>query len=104
ANFDFVSIRRTSQQLRLSSEAAQRFGRGLDSELTLPALLRASRLMEDLGGGIRRADIADTYPRPPRPKTLNLQVSEVKRLLGMDLSPDEIVRILSLLAFACTTH
>ena len=28
ANFNFVNIRRTSQQLRLHSEAAQRFGRG----------------------------------------------------------------------------
>ena len=37
--------------LRLSSEAAQRFGRGMDSELTLPALLRASRLMEEVSGG-----------------------------------------------------
>jgi phenylalanyl-tRNA synthetase beta chain len=104
AHFDFVSIRRTSQQLRLASEAAQRFGRGLDPELALSALLRASGLMAELGGGARHADIADTYPRPPSPKTLRLQVSEVKRLLGMDLSPDEIVRILSSLAFTCTTH
>ena len=102
AHFDFVSIRRTSQQLRLSSEAAQRFGRGLDSELTLPALLRASRLMQELGGGACRADIADTYPRPPRPKTLRLQAAEVKRILGMELSQDDIVRILSSLEFACT--
>ena len=41
ANFSSISIRRTSQRLRLSSEAAQRFGRGVDSALTLPALARA---------------------------------------------------------------
>ncbi|HEY5867984.1 MAG TPA: phenylalanine--tRNA ligase subunit beta, partial [Candidatus Tectomicrobia bacterium] len=51
ANFSSISIRRTSQALRLASEAAQRFGRGVDSALTLPTLVRASRLMEELGGG-----------------------------------------------------
>jgi phenylalanyl-tRNA synthetase beta chain len=66
ANFYSISIRRTSQALRLASEAAQRFGRGVDSTLTLPALVRASGLMEELGGGTMHAEIADTYPRPPR--------------------------------------
>ena len=56
ANFYSISIRRTSQALRLASEAAQRFGRGVDSALTLPALVRASRLMEELGGGTMHAD------------------------------------------------
>jgi phenylalanyl-tRNA synthetase beta chain len=102
ANFDFVSIRRTSQRLRLSSEAAQRFGRGLDSELTLPALLYASRLMEELGGGTLQAEIADTYPLPPHPKTLMLQSTEVKRLLGIDISVDEIASILTALECTCT--
>jgi phenylalanyl-tRNA synthetase beta chain len=102
ANFDFVSIRRTSQRLRLSSEAAQRFGRGLDSELTLPALLYASRLMEELGGGTIKAEIADTYPLPPSAKTLVLQSADVKRLLGIDISVDEIARILTALDCTCT--
>jgi phenylalanyl-tRNA synthetase beta chain len=104
ANFDFVSIRRTSQHLRLSSEAAQRFGRGIDSELTLPALLRASRLMEEVGGGTLQAEIADTYPLQPRPKTITLRPSEVTRTLGLDFPLDEIVRILASLEFICTTR
>lgn len=104
ANFDFVSIRRTSQQLRLTSEAGQRFGRGLDSELTLPALLRAGRLMAELGGGTLHAEIADTYPRPPSPKTIALRPSEAKRILGIDFSLEEIRHILAALECTCTTH
>jgi hypothetical protein len=69
ANFSSISIRRTLQALRLASEAAQRFGRGVDSALTLPALVRASRLMEALGGGTMHAEMADTYPQPPRPRS-----------------------------------
>jgi phenylalanyl-tRNA synthetase beta chain len=102
ANFDFVSIRRTSQRLRLASEAGQRFGRGVDSALTLPTLLRASRLMETLGGGKLHPEIADTYPRQPRPKTIALHAAEVKRILGMDFNLDEIVRILAALEYTCT--
>lgn len=104
ANFNFVNIRRTSQQLRLHSEAAQRFGRGVDPDLTISALLRASRLMETVGGGVLHPDIADTYPAPPSPKTITLRAAEVTRILGMAFSPDDMTRILTSLEFGCTTH
>lgn len=104
ANFNFVNIRRTSQQLRLHSEAAQRFGRGVDSDLTIPALLRASRLMETLGGGALHPDVADTYPAPPSPKTITLRAAEVARILGMAFSPADMTRILTSLEFGCATH
>ncbi|MGQ4807783.1 Phenylalanine--tRNA ligase beta subunit [Candidatus Entotheonellaceae bacterium PAL068K] len=104
AHFDFVSIRRTSQQLRMSSEAAHRFGRGLDSELTLPALLRASRLMEEVGGGTRHPEIADTYARRPHPKTIALRLSEITRILGLEFGVDEVVRLLASLEFTCTVR
>jgi phenylalanyl-tRNA synthetase beta chain len=104
ANFSSVSIRRTSQALRLASEAAQRFGRGVDSALTLPALVRASHLMEELGGGTMHAAIADTYPQPPRPRRITLRAAAVKRMLGMDFSVETMQRILSVLAFQCTPH
>ena len=102
ANFYSISIRRTSQALRLASEAAQRFGRGVDSALTLPTLVRASRLMEELGGGTRHTAIADTYPQPPRPRQITLRATEVRRTLGMDFSVETMQRILSALAFQCT--
>src|SRR5262247_454878 len=102
ANFYSISIRRTSQVLRLASEAAQRFGRGVDSTLTLPALVRASRLMEELGGGTMHAEIADTYPQPPRARHITLRAAEVKRILGMDFRVETMQQILSALAFQCT--
>ena len=104
ANFNFVNIRRTSQQLRLHSEAAQRFGRGVDPDLTIVALLRASRLMEAVGGGTLHPEIADTYPAPPSPKTITLRAGEVTRILGMAFSPADMTRILTSLEFGCTTH
>jgi len=102
ANFSSISLRRTAQVLRLASEAAQRFGRGVDRALTLPALVRASRLMEEVGGGTMHAEIADTYPQPLRPRRITLRTAEVKRLLGMDFGLETMQRILSALDFQCT--
>ena len=104
ANFDFLSIRRTSQQLRLFSEAGQRFGRGLDPELTPLGLLRASRLMERLGGGALHGDIADAYPNRPEAKRIALPLGDVNRLLGIDIGLDETVRMLSALEFDCAVR
>ena len=102
ANFNSISIRRTSQALRLASEAAQRFGRGVDSTLTLPALVRASRLMEALAGGTMHADIADTYPQPPPARRITLRAAEVKRILGMDFRVETMQGILAALDFQGT--
>ena len=104
ANFNFVNIRRTAQQLRLHSEAAQRFGRRVDPDLTISALLRASRLMETLGGGALHPEIADTYPAPSSPKTIMLRAAEVTRILGMEFSPADMTRILTSLEFGCMTY
>ncbi|MBC7238679.1 MAG: phenylalanine--tRNA ligase subunit beta, partial [Chloroflexi bacterium] len=90
ANFDFISVRRTSAALRIPSEAAQRFGRGVDPELTLVALRRACELMRTLAGGTVAKGFADNYPRKAPKKVISFRVSEVKRLLGISLSAEEV--------------
>ena len=101
ASFDFISIRRTSGALKLPSEAASRFGRGVDPELTLVALRRASELMRELAHGTVSAGFADVYPGVPQPKVIDFQISEVERLLGIKLSATEIAAILEALGFGC---
>ena len=99
ANFDFLSIRRTSQLLKLSSEAGSRFGKRVDPELTVAALARAGQLMVELGGGAVRPVYGDIYPNPPAPKTIELDPAYVTRLLGIDVPVAEMVRILRALEF-----
>ncbi|MCS7283946.1 MAG: phenylalanine--tRNA ligase subunit beta [Anaerolineae bacterium] len=100
ANFHFLSIRRTSRLLGLSSEASQRFGRQVDPELTVPAALRAALLMAQLAGGTVVPVVGDLYPgRQPR-RVLELLPTEVTRILGVEISTEEMVRILSSLDFA----
>lgn len=99
ANFDSVSNRRTSQALKLPSEASLRFGRGIPASLTIPAVTRATELMRQLAGGVIAQGIADAYPVPQKTVTVEITPAEVERITGIALERDEIVRILESLEF-----
>lgn len=101
ANFDYISVRRTTAELKIPSEAAYRFGRGVDPELTLTALRRAVELMRELAGGTVAEGFADEYPVPPETPVIDLPVSEVHRLLGVRLGTEEVATMLGALGFGC---
>ena len=101
ANFNNISVRRTAAALHIPSEAAQRFGRGVDPELTLVGLRQAAELMRALAGGTVAEGFADAYPRPPAPKVIDFRVSEVERLLGVALTASEVAEMLTALGFTC---
>ena len=101
ANFNNISIRHTSGVLKMPSEAALRFGRGVDPELTVVALRRASELMRELAGGTVAQGFADAYPVVRVPPIIDLKVSEVKRWLGIGLTAAEVARMLTSLGFSC---
>jgi phenylalanyl-tRNA synthetase beta chain len=101
ANFHFVSIRKTTQALKLPSEASTRFGRGVPPSSAVPAAMRATELMRSLAGGTIARGVADCYPAPQVPSVVTLTTEEVKRILGMDLPRAEIERILTALEFRC---
>lgn len=104
ANFNFLSIRRTGQLLKLSSEASNRFGKRVDPELTPVALARACQLLEELAGGVTRPIYADVYPARPAPRTILLNPTYVDRILGSHIPTAEMVRILQALEFGVTPH
>jgi phenylalanyl-tRNA synthetase beta chain len=99
ANFNFLSIRRSSQLLKLSSEAGSRFGKGVDPELTVKALARAGELLAEVAGGTTRPVYADAYPGKQPPKVVELEPIYADRLLGIAVPVPEIVRILRDLEF-----
>jgi phenylalanyl-tRNA synthetase beta chain len=102
ANFDFVSIRRTMKQFNLPSEASARFSRGIHPETVKPAAERAADLMRQYAGGTIAAGLVDSYPAPRPPQVIELQMTQVHRLLGMDFPLAEAVRILRALEFEVT--
>ena len=104
ATFDGINNRRTSQTLRLHSEASHRFTRGVPASLNDRAARRAADLMQQLAGGRVIPGIVDAYPvEQPRVKVFTSH-SDVKRLLGMDLSLSEIGSALQRLDFEVEEH
>ena len=101
ANFNQAAIHRGSVNLRLSSEASLRFEKGLSRDLPVVALKRATELMLELTGGKVAKGVIDVYPGKRQVEPILLSAAEVKRLLGMEVGVNEIVRTLELLGFGC---
>ena len=99
ANFDFLNNRRTSQVLKLKTEASERFGKQVDPEGTLQAALRAAQLMVEHASGILEPIAGDLYPETKDKKSIELDPDYVGRLLGIKISSTQITEILSSLEF-----
>jgi phenylalanyl-tRNA synthetase beta chain len=99
ASFDLVSIRRTMRALDLPSEASLRFSKGIHPDLVAPVAGRTARLLSEHASGKVAPGMADTYPGKPAQQTIELRMSEVKRILGIDVPVGEITRILTALEF-----
>jgi len=99
ANFEFLNNRKTSQLLKLRTEASERFGKQLDPEATLAAALRAAQLMVDHAGGTLEPIAGDLYPEHPETVVLDLDPDYVRRVIGVELSNAEMERILTALEF-----
>src|SRR5262249_48155243 len=94
ANFDFRSIRRTMKALNLPSEASTRFSRDIHPEMVRPAVERAAGFMRELAGGTVCQGLVDAYPAPVSPQVIRLEMSQVRRLLGMEFPVAEAINIL----------
>jgi phenylalanyl-tRNA synthetase beta chain len=101
AAWNFINIRRSVKALDLPSEAAYRFSRGVHPSQALLGALRGAKLMQQVAGGTIAQGVVDYYPAPSQPVIVDLPVTEVKRLLGINLSVEEISSILESLEFQC---
>lgn len=101
ANFSQVAIRRGYAELQLQSEASIRFDKGLNRELPLPPLRRATQLLLEIAGGGAARGLIDAYPGKADPGPIAFDVEEVKRLTGLDVGSSEMTNVLGSLGFEC---
>ncbi|HEY0097688.1 MAG TPA: phenylalanine--tRNA ligase subunit beta [Pyrinomonadaceae bacterium] len=97
AHFAPASVRRTSRALGLQTEASDRFERGVDYDGQLRAQARTVALITELAGGTATGDAIDLYSQPPPPVVVPLRFSRVKELTGLDVPPQDSIRILGAL-------
>jgi phenylalanyl-tRNA synthetase beta chain len=98
AYFSPRSIRRTSKHFGLISDASQRFERGADPNITVWALNRAAGLIQSIAGGKIARGILDVYPNEIKGKEIVLRTSKVSEILGITLTKEIILDILSKLS------
>jgi phenylalanyl-tRNA synthetase beta chain len=89
AYFNPTGNRRTSKELGLETEAAFRFGRGIDYGGCLAAANRASQLIQELADGRVVEGVVDAYPTPIRPGPIRLSVRKIHQVLGTEISVKE---------------
>ena len=92
ANFNGTSIRQTALALGMRTEASGKFEKNLDAMMTVPAVQRACELVELLQCGDVMDGIIDIINYVPAPKTLELEPEKINRLLGTDISEEDMVK------------
>ncbi len=97
--FDPVCVRTTSRKLSLPSDAAFRFERIVDIEMIDWASRRTAQLITQLAGGKVAKGVVDIYPGKGTKKQATLRLSRLKKLLGIEIAAEEMVKILSRLGF-----
>lgn len=101
ANFHSINNRRTSQALKLPSEASLRFGRGIPESLTAPAATRAAELMRELAGGSVSQGMVDAYPVRQPERVVRLRPPQIERIVGIPMDAAQAQGILERLDFTC---
>lgn len=100
AYFNPSSIRRTSRELSLSTDASYRFERGIDPNGTLFAAKRTAQLISEIcGGEIVKGNI-DVYPKKIIPKEIKIRFDEIKRILGYSIDRKKVIGILKSLGLS----
>ncbi|MGF7140718.1 phenylalanine--tRNA ligase subunit beta [Roseimarinus sediminis] len=95
--FDPVYIRKTARRHGLNTDASFRFERGTDPNGVIYALKRAALLIKEVAGGSISSEIVDIYPEPAQPFEVEVSLSNVKRLIGVEIPVAQIKSILEAL-------
>lgn len=98
-NYDKHSIRKTSMNLGVRSEAAVLFEKGLDSENVINGLALGIELIEKYSNGKARKEIIDIYPNTYKEKIVKTDLTTLTRIIGIEISKQDITNYLTSLGF-----
>ena len=94
ANFNGTSIRQTALALGMRTDASGKFEKNIDPMMTMPAVQRACELVEMLQAGDVLDGIIDIINYVPQPKQLELEPEKINKLLGTNISEEDMVSYL----------
>jgi phenylalanyl-tRNA synthetase beta chain len=94
AQFDAMSVRRTSRALGLFSPSSFRFERPLDPEATEWASRRCAELILKVAGGSLHPGVIDVGGRAAERPPITLRLGQIARILGIEIDRATAARIL----------
>jgi phenylalanyl-tRNA synthetase beta chain len=97
--WDPITVRKTARRHGLHTDASHRFERGADFESTVLSCELVAKLILESGGGELIGDVVDVVSRKMDQAPIVLRLSEVRRILGGDLTGGHIFHILKKLGF-----
>jgi phenylalanyl-tRNA synthetase beta chain len=98
ANFDGVSTRKTSQALKLRTDASERFQQVISPELAGFGMQQAIDLIKTVGGG-ELAGIVDEYPSPHIQESISVSLEKINAVLGTTLQKKDVADVFERLGF-----
>lgn len=93
-------LRRTSMSLAHRTEAYALFEKNIDPEGTELATRFAIDMLVELAGGEPEDKILDIYPKPYKPKRVEVELDFITERLGVEIPETEIISILESLGFS----
>ena len=99
ATFNALNTRRTANALHLRTEASLRFEKGLNPELAMRAVRRATRLILETAGGTAAAGVSDTFPERTESNKMLFTNGNMRRVLGADFPHAQVIEVLRALGF-----
>ncbi len=85
ANFDAVSIRKTSRSLGLVTDASKRFENDMSPVIAFDAAQQVVALIKELAGG-EVVGVFEYFPKKPEQTKLSFTVHDITRLLGTSVT------------------
>ena len=85
ACFDGTNNRLSAKRLGLRTDASGKYEKGLDPNNTVPAILRACQLIEELDAGDVVGGMIDLYPEPVQEKKIAFEPDRINAYLGTDI-------------------
>lgn len=96
AFFDPLAIAGRARRYGMHTDASQRYERGVDFELAMPAIERATQLILQLAGGEAGEVVLVEQPEAlPKRLPIDLTLAQINQLLGYEVAADFVEQTLS---------
>ena len=100
ACFDAATIRRTAQRHDCRTDSSMRFEKSQDPENADTGIFRALELLlETCPDAVVTSELLDSYPGKADSVSISITLDFLKRRLGIDISAEDVTRILTALEF-----